>query len=175
MDISVRKSKKAKRMRLVVHSDGRAELVLPFRSVPSDVVINRFIENHRDWLIERVNKRKAQPPRTALLHPGVPVQVVKRKSLEFVETYIQSQSSSFGVKSISFRSYKSQWGSCTNTGKIHLNYKISLLPPELGSYIIAHELSHLTHMNHSKAFWNAVSVLCPDHKLCRKALKKYLP
>jgi|SRR3989339_172120 len=175
MDISVRKSKKAKRMRLVVYQDGRAELVLPFQLRVRDDVVSRFIEKHRDWLVQRVAKRKAQAPRTALLHTGIPLQVVKRNTLEFVESYIRSQQQSYRIQSISLRSYKSQWGSCTSSGKIHLNYKLSLLPPKLGQYVIAHELSHLSHMNHSKAFWDAVSDLCPDHKLCRKALKKYLP
>ena len=40
-------------------------------------------------------------------------------------------------------------------------------------YVIVHELSHLVYANHSKDFWNLVSVLVPNYKELRKELNNY--
>jgi len=175
MTIPVRKSKKAKRMSLLVHSDGRAELVIPFKYKPSQEYIDQFLFKYKNWIETQIARQKALPQKKALTHVGIPMQIVKRNTRELVSSYIASVEESYQIKTISLRSYKSQWGSCSSSGKIGFNYKLSLLPQPLAYYIIAHELSHLAHMNHSRRFWCAVERLCPDHKACRKALRKYLP
>ncbi len=175
MTISIRPSIKAKRVRLVVREDGRCEVVVPARRAPSEHQIHQFIEKHREWIEQQIQRRKQQLPRTSLTHKGVPAQLVKRNSRDLVITYLNTLPTEFGVRTFTFKSFRSQWGSCSSAGTIALNYKLSLLPLSLAHYIIAHELCHLSHMNHSRAFWKAVKELCPAHVACRKALRKYLP
>ena len=57
---------------------------------------------------------------------------------------------------------KSRWGSCSNAGTISLNWRLILLPYELGNYVLCHELAHLKHMNHSVAFWDFLESLVPS-------------
>ena len=38
-------------------------------------------------------------------------------------------------------------------------------------YVICHEFAHLTHMNHSRNFWNLVEKINPDYKLAENFLK----
>ena len=38
-------------------------------------------------------------------------------------------------------------------------------------YVIIHELSHIKHFDHSKAFWNLVSKYCKNYKQIRKEMK----
>jgi len=59
---------------------------------------------------------------------------------------------------------KSRWGSCSNAGTISLNWRLILLPYELGNYVLCHELAHLKHMNHSVAFWDFLESLVPGAK-----------
>lgn len=159
----------------MVHADGRVEVVIPSRNAPSERTIAAFIERHRVWLERQQAKRRQQPARIPLVHPTIPMQLVKRQSHVLVETYLASLPKSYPIASLGFRAFRSQWGRCSNKREIVFNYKLSLLPLPLAHYIIAHELSHLAHMNHSPAFWKTVETLCPDHKACRKALRKYLP
>ncbi|MDE6673990.1 MAG: M48 family metallopeptidase, partial [Acetatifactor sp.] len=38
-------------------------------------------------------------------------------------------------------------------------------------YVVVHELCHLTHMNHSREFWNLVGFVMPEYKVHRTWLK----
>tara|TARA_B110000003_G_scaffold267244_1_gene295240 strand:+ start:2791 stop:3531 length:741 start_codon:yes stop_codon:yes gene_type:complete len=67
---------------------------------------------------------------------------------------------------------KSRWGSCSAKGTISLNWRLVLLPFEIGNYVILHELAHLRHLNHSSEFWEHLNNICPDAKLLDKKLRK---
>ena len=77
------------------------------------------------------------------------------------------------VEKVSFRDSKTRWGSCSGRKTISLNWRLVFLPPEVSYYVCAHEASHLLHMNHSKAFWEAVERICPHYKKHRKWLKAH--
>lgn len=66
---------------------------------------------------------------------------------------------------------KTQWGSCTEHGSVHLNVQLIKLPVRLLDYVVVHELSHLREMNHSAAFWRVVESVCADYAVLRKELK----
>ena len=66
------------------------------------------------------------------------------------------------ITSITLRDPKSRWGSCSEDGKIMLSWRLILAPHAAMDYVIAHEIAHLTHMNHSKAFWTLCRELSHD-------------
>ncbi|MGB3835560.1 M48 family metallopeptidase [Castellaniella sp.] len=68
-----------------------------------------------------------------------------------------------------------RWGSCSSTRRIHLNWRLIHLPSTLIDYVVAHEVAHLTEMNHSPAFWREVEHLYPDFKQARDALAQHHP
>ena len=74
--------------------------------------------------------------------------------------------------SITVRDQKSRWGSCSSRGTLSFNYRLIFAPPKVLDYVVIHELCHLTHMNHSKEFWNMVEDILPDYKEHRKWLKE---
>lgn len=67
---------------------------------------------------------------------------------------------------------RTQWGSCTRSGHIRLNWRLIQSPLSLIDYVAAHELAHLVHLNHSAEFWDLVKRLCPDALMRRAALQK---
>lgn len=67
---------------------------------------------------------------------------------------------------------QTQWGSCTRSGHIRLNWRLVQAPLTLIDYVAAHELAHLVHLDHSPAFWTQVAALCPEAFVRRAALRK---
>ena len=45
-----------------------------------------------------------------------------------------------------------RWGSCSSTGKIRLSWRLILAPPAVRRYVVAHEVAHLVHLDHSARF-----------------------
>lgn len=78
-----------------------------------------------------------------------------------------------GVKfnRLSIRGQKTRWGSCSSKGNLNLNYKLLFLKPEQLNYVIYHELIHLIHFNHSKQFWNCLSLYLLNARKLDKSLK----
>lgn len=75
--------------------------------------------------------------------------------------------------SITIRDQKSRWGSCSSRGTLSFNYRLLFAPPKVLDYVVVHELCHLTHMNHSKNFWNMVASVMPEYKTYKNWLKEH--
>lgn len=70
-----------------------------------------------------------------------------------------------GVKSnqIKVMELQNRWASCTQKGNINFHWKCAMAPIDVLHYIIAHELTHLIHMNHTPAFWNELDKVIPNY------------
>lgn len=75
--------------------------------------------------------------------------------------------------SVSFRSQKTRWGSCSVRGRISLNWRLIVAPRDVIDYVVVHELSHLKHYNHSAAFWNLVASQLPNYASLRSWLRQH--
>lgn len=63
-----------------------------------------------------------------------------------------------------------RWGSCNSRREIRLAWRLIKAPARLVDYVVCHELAHLRHMNHSRAFWLEVERLCGDYRELRREL-----
>jgi len=68
------------------------------------------------------------------------------------------------VRRVTVRDQASRWGSCSSTGVLSYSWRLILAPTFVLDYLAAHEVAHLTEMNHSARFWRLVQRLCPDHQ-----------
>ena len=58
-----------------------------------------------------------------------------------------------------------RWGSCnTRARRIWLSVYLPAYPIACTEYVIVHELCHLHHANHSRAFWHTVATAMPDYQ-----------
>ncbi len=77
----------------------------------------------------------------------------------------------YPLNGVTVRMQRTLWGSCSPRHTISLNARLLLLPPDLVRYVFVHELVHIRHPNHSRAFWQAVAVHVPDYRDRLKQLK----
>ncbi len=83
--------------------------------------------------------------------------IIKHIDLEHITPNIQYMTSKFG--------------SCQPHGKkLSFNLELIHYPKPILHYIYAHEIAHFIHPNHSRAFYDLLSTLCPDHKLKKHRL-----
>lgn len=74
---------------------------------------------------------------------------------------------------ITVRDQKTRWGSCSSSGTLSFNYRLIFAPDIILDYVVVHELCHLTHMNHSRDFWDMVGSILPDYREYRKWLREH--
>lgn len=67
---------------------------------------------------------------------------------------------------------RSRWGSCSRGGDINLAWRLVQCPWELIDYVLAHELAHLSEMNHSPRFYAALEGLLPDWRRREQQLRR---
>ena len=71
---------------------------------------------------------------------------------------------------VSISNARTQWGVCTQDGRIRLSWRLVHVAPELADYVVAHEVAHLVELNHSPRFWKVVESLYPDCRSARQSL-----
>ena len=70
------------------------------------------------------------------------------------------------------RDPKTRWGSCGPDGKLMYSWRILLAPPDVMDYLVAHEVAHRVHLNHSRRFWAVCAQLTTDAAANRRWLRK---
>ena len=73
---------------------------------------------------------------------------------------------------LKLRKMKTRWGVCNyKQMTITLNTELIKYNKDLLRYVIVHEMCHFYHHDHSKNFWEMVSIYYPDYKKARKELR----
>ncbi|MFZ6663518.1 M48 family metallopeptidase [Peijinzhouia sedimentorum] len=72
------------------------------------------------------------------------------------------------------RNMATRWGSCTPNGKVILNPELIKAPKGSIEYVIIHELCHLIHHNHTRAFYDLQETIMPEWKKWKERLENTL-
>ena len=67
-------------------------------------------------------------------------------------------------KAVRIIELKNRWASCSPGGNLNFHWKCMMAPPTVLDYIVVHELVHLIHPDHTKAFWNEVDKVMPNYQ-----------
>ncbi len=69
-----------------------------------------------------------------------------------------------GVQAVGYRlsDAKSRWGSCGRDRVIRVHWRLIQSPAAAMDYVVAHEVAHLLHRNHSPEFWATLGRTMPD-------------
>ena len=95
--------------------------------------------------------------------------------------YVASEVSSFGSKvslcpsKIDFKDVSGGWVNCSLSSQrnLSLDYRITQLPQDLRTYLIAHAFAHFYIPSHDENFWNYLSNILPRYQDNIKDLEQY--
>jgi predicted metal-dependent hydrolase len=87
--------------------------------------------------------------------------------------YYYAKMAGLNFRTIHLTSAQTRWGSCSSEKNLNFNWKLIMAPLPVIDYVVAHELAHLTQMNHSKDFWETVRKMYPLYREHRTWIKRY--
>lgn len=128
----------------LVERGGYPVLYAALREDASEIRVRGFL---RGWLAAQA--AKTYPGRVALL----------------------AQKTGVAPSAVHLTDAVSFWGQCDSRGVIKLSWRLVLFDEAVSDYVIAHELAHLVHMDHSPWFWALVARVDPGYKKHEAQLK----
>lgn len=77
------------------------------------------------------------------------------------------------ITQIDVKDTSSRWGSCSSDGRLSFSWRLIFAPYDAFDYVVAHEVAHLTHMDHSPKFWNHCADICKDYSAGKTWMKRH--
>ncbi|KIG12937.1 putative metal-dependent hydrolase [Enhygromyxa salina] len=125
------------------------------------------------WLEVGVEKRLEDGKRVAAIQAAVRgwyLAHAKRRLDERVE--IWAARAGVEVAGVLVRDQQKRWASCDDKGVLRFNWRIVQAPMRLVDYVVAHEIVHLIHPDHTKAFWARLGAVMPDYERRKDELRR---
>ena len=140
----------------------------------SEEEIAALIRSRRPWIDQKLAEAAASP--AARADRATPEEVEEWRAVvaAFTPLLVEAWEPIMGVKAgpIVYRNMTSRWGSCQPaTGRICINVRLALYPPECLEYVVVHELCHLLEPGHGERFRSLMDTFMPDWRERRAKLR----
>ena len=170
-EVIVRKSPLSRNIKFSVSTSGRLSMSVP--KYTSNFLAKRFLESNRKMIREKLPIKNPDEQRAR----DYQKKILMKKAREYLPYRLEYYAKLYGYKYDKCRlsHANTRWGSCSSTRTISLNIGLMKVPEKLRDYVILHELAHLNHMDHSKAFWAEVAEHDKNYKIHEKKLKQFNP
>ena len=150
-------------MALELSRDGELIVRLPF--CVSDRAAAQFVREHADWIARARERQEAR--RQA--HPEPTPQeaeALRRRAKEVLPGKVAWYAARMGVTPTGIRitSARTRFGSCSAKNSLSFSWRLMDYPEDAIDYVVVHELAHIRHHNHSKAFYAFVERFLPDYR-----------
>ena len=140
----------------------------------TDYMIAAVVRAHRAWIAnkraELAQRPMARASDASKKETAEWLKVVKEATPPLVAKWERIM----GVRAgkLAYRNMTSRWGSCQpKTGRICINTRLALYPPECLEYIVVHELCHLIVPGHGPQFKALLDAYLPDWRQRNAKLK----
>lgn len=158
-------------MALEITRDCRVVVRAPMRL--SRKRIDEFVAGHADWIEAHMaiqRKRRENRPEPT---PEEREAYIRRAREELPEK-VAKYSGIMGLypTGITITGAERRFGSCSGKNRICFSWRLMRYPEAAIDYVVVHELAHIRHKDHSKAFYACVEQVLPDWRERRKLLKE---
>lgn len=161
---TLKRSKRAKRMRLTVYCTGDFVVTVP-NTLKAQSIDQYLIQKSR-WVLEKIDFFEELKKNQPKVYADMDNDTLKQKALELVKEKVKRFNLKFRYKfnKVAVKDQKTCWGSCSKKKNLNFNWRIVLLPDHLADYIIIHELCHLKEFSHSRRYWNLMASVLPNYQ-----------
>lgn len=170
-EVIVRKNAWSNGVKFSVSTSGRLSMSVPKRT--PDFLAKKYLSLNRAVIREKLPVNDPATQRTR----DYQKKILMKKAREYLPYRLEYYAKLYGYRYDKCRltHANTRWGSCSSKRTISLNIGLMKLPEPLRDYVILHELAHLNHMDHSKAFWEEVGKHDARYKIHDKKLKSFNP
>ena len=77
------------------------------------------------------------------------------------------------IHSVTVKDTSTRWGSCSSDGKLCFSWRLIFAPEDAFDYVVAHEVAHLIHLNHSPAFWHKCEDISANYSKGKTWMKRH--
>lgn len=165
--------KRVKNVNLRIARDG-SHVDVSAPSWVSDSEVEAFIRSKSAWIASRMAQAAQTPMARAAQATPEEVAAWRETVSACVPALVAAWEPIMGVKAgkLAYRNMTSRWGSCQpSTGRICINVRLALYPPECLEYVVVHELCHLLERGHGPRFHQLMDAFMPDWKQRRAKLR----
>jgi len=187
IEYSVRRSSRARRVRVSVEAERGVEVVLPRRAPEREAAA--AIRELRPWIERRVaelDRARAtvaaragtvpylgqtlrlvgQPGRTRVHRRAALERFYRRAARQEVGDRLDAACAQAGTTytQLTIRGQRTRWASCSRTGAMSFNWRLLLAPAPVLDYVVWHEVCHLEVLDHSPRFWSLLERRCPGSR-----------
>lgn len=162
---------RSRSLRISIKRDGKITVTAPF--FVSARQGEKFLIQNGEWILQKLKQHKENADKSIFPSGHKNFLINKSRALRLAREKIVKLNTVYGFKhaKVTIKNMDTRWGSCSKRGNLNFNYKMIYLSDELAEYIVAHELCHLSEMNHGRNFWKLVARTIPRWPILRKQLK----
>lgn len=136
-----------------------------------------WIETQRDSVLIFEDEQKIYANISNFTESNAKKTIEKRLriyALKLIKNELKHLSNMFGFdyNHVTVRNQKSRYGSCSSRSNLNFNWQIIFFPTQNFRHILLHELTHLKIKDHSKNFWDQLTIYDPNCKTNNLWLKK---
>lgn len=170
-EVIVRKNALSRGVRFSVSTSGRLQMSVP--KYTSNLAVKRLLNSNRKVIREKLPLKNPKEQKAR----DYQKKILMKKAREYLPYRLEYFAKLYGYSYNKCRlsHANTRWGSCSSNRTISLNIGLMKVPEILRDYVILHELAHLNHMDHSKAFWTEVGLHDKNYKIHEKKLKNFSP
>ena len=128
--------------------------------------IEAFVEKNRAWLETHMAEARERAERRPPEPTEAEREALVKKALELLPRRVAHYSRVMGLTptGITVTGAEKRFGSCSGKNRLCFSWRLMLYPPEAIDYVVVHELAHIRHKDHSKAFYALVASVLPDYR-----------